>query len=250
MKKHILILLILFSFYSYSQVGTGAITLDEVRTEIGLGTTASLQDCVNNAVESGYDGTYYTSPATSLAEFRGYTHPGATSLSVTTSPYATVDPCAVSGSSTTIYANGTYSTLAGVYNGGTNSGELYSTTDLTTYASSGWYSEPTQDFFKWYRWDSSKGSFDNYTDCTNTISVYYVDYRDTDPCNPTNGETSGTVYSPEYSTVASMFANDAPPYSNTTGTVAPRSWFRDASGSIYYQWDRSIMSWRSSSTCN
>tara|TARA_R110000822_G_scaffold11176_2_gene41271 strand:- start:3806 stop:4267 length:462 start_codon:yes stop_codon:yes gene_type:complete len=53
-------------------VGTGAISLNEVRTELGLGATASLQDCIDNATAANYDPTYYTAPATSLAEFRGY----------------------------------------------------------------------------------------------------------------------------------------------------------------------------------
>ena len=68
-------------------VGTGAITLDEVRLEIGLPSTATLQDCVDNASPSGFNGTYYTAPATSLAEFRGYTEPAGDSMKVTPTTY-------------------------------------------------------------------------------------------------------------------------------------------------------------------
>ena len=52
-------------------VGTGAITLQQVCDEIG-GAQTSLQNCVDDANSAGYDPTYYTAPATSLAEFRGY----------------------------------------------------------------------------------------------------------------------------------------------------------------------------------
>jgi hypothetical protein len=49
-------------------------TLQDVVDELGGGQT-SLQACIDDAVEGDYDPTYYTAPATSLAEFRGYTVP-------------------------------------------------------------------------------------------------------------------------------------------------------------------------------
>ena len=56
-------------------VGIGAIALSEVCDEIGLtGAGRTLQGCIDNANSGGYNGTYYTAPATSLAEFRGYSN--------------------------------------------------------------------------------------------------------------------------------------------------------------------------------
>ena len=52
-------------------VGTGNISLQNVVDEIA-GVQTSLQGCVNDADAGGFNGTYYTAPATSLAEFRGY----------------------------------------------------------------------------------------------------------------------------------------------------------------------------------
>lgn len=50
---------------------TTTFSLQDVVDEIS-GAQTSLQDCVNDANSSSYDATYYTSPATSLLEFRNY----------------------------------------------------------------------------------------------------------------------------------------------------------------------------------
>lgn len=50
---------------------TNTFSLQDVVDEIS-GTQGSLQDCVDDATESGFDTNYYTSPATSLLEFRNY----------------------------------------------------------------------------------------------------------------------------------------------------------------------------------
>jgi hypothetical protein len=50
---------------------TGAFSLQDVVDEINP-TTDDLVDCVSDASSGSYDGTYYTSPATSLLEFRNY----------------------------------------------------------------------------------------------------------------------------------------------------------------------------------
>ncbi len=52
---------------------TSTFSLQDVVDEISP-TTDDLQDCVDDAQSGGYDGTYYTSPATSLYEFRNYSH--------------------------------------------------------------------------------------------------------------------------------------------------------------------------------
>lgn len=53
-------------------VGTGAISLQEVATELGLGSTTNLIACFNNANPAGFDPTYAIPDEQSLSEFRGY----------------------------------------------------------------------------------------------------------------------------------------------------------------------------------
>lgn len=50
---------------------TNTFSLQDVVDEID-GTQSSFQDCIDDATESGFDDTYYTSPVTSLLEFRNY----------------------------------------------------------------------------------------------------------------------------------------------------------------------------------
>lgn len=50
---------------------TNTFSLQDVVNEVNP-TTDDLQDCINDAVSSRYDSTYYTAPATSLLEFRNY----------------------------------------------------------------------------------------------------------------------------------------------------------------------------------
>ena len=50
---------------------TTTFSLQDVVDEINP-TTDDLLDCVSDASSGSYDGTYYTSPATSLLEFRNY----------------------------------------------------------------------------------------------------------------------------------------------------------------------------------
>lgn len=66
---------------------TNTFSLQDVVDEINP-TTDDLQDCINDAVASKYDPTYYTAPATSLLEFRNY---GASLNSVTISYFGTGD---------------------------------------------------------------------------------------------------------------------------------------------------------------
>jgi len=53
-------------------VGTGAISLQEVATELGLDSTTNLIACFNNANPAGFDPTYAIPDEQSLSEFRGY----------------------------------------------------------------------------------------------------------------------------------------------------------------------------------
>lgn len=85
-------------------VGTGAISLTDVTTEIA-GTQTSLQDCVDDHLPAGLDNTYWTSKPSapvSLAEFRGYDDtPSLTSFSLnTTAETSPANACANSGSTT------------------------------------------------------------------------------------------------------------------------------------------------------
>tara|TARA_R110000737_G_C14624761_1_gene494677 strand:+ start:72798 stop:73274 length:477 start_codon:yes stop_codon:yes gene_type:complete len=51
---------------------TTTFSLNDVRVVLGLGTTASLVDCIAAAVAASYNPLYYSAPATSLLEFRDY----------------------------------------------------------------------------------------------------------------------------------------------------------------------------------
>jgi len=62
---------------------TGTFSLQDVVDEINP-TTDDLVDCVSDASSGSYDGTYYSSPATSLLEFRNYAG-AAAQLTLTTS---------------------------------------------------------------------------------------------------------------------------------------------------------------------
>ena len=81
MKKIISLLFSLFiSFNIYAQavpIGAGMSFLD-IKTNMenadGALTINSLQDAIDNAIESSYDPTYYTAPCTSLLEFQNYDH--------------------------------------------------------------------------------------------------------------------------------------------------------------------------------
>ena len=50
---------------------TTTFSLQDVVDEINP-TTDDLVDCVSDATSGSYDGAYYSSPATSLLEFRNY----------------------------------------------------------------------------------------------------------------------------------------------------------------------------------
>ncbi len=59
---------------------TSTFSLQDVVNEINP-TTDDLVDCIADAISSDYDPTYYTSPATSLLEFRNYAGSGAVYIS-------------------------------------------------------------------------------------------------------------------------------------------------------------------------
>ena len=72
MKKLITILFVLVYYFGACQVpNTTTFTLQNVVDEINP-TTDDLADCISDADAAKYDPTYYTSPATSLLEFRNY----------------------------------------------------------------------------------------------------------------------------------------------------------------------------------
>tara|TARA_R110000822_G_scaffold75692_4_gene182116 strand:+ start:210 stop:656 length:447 start_codon:yes stop_codon:yes gene_type:complete len=105
-------------------VGTGAISLNEVRLELSLPANASLLDCINNADAAGYNTTYYTAPATSLAEFRGYTQPAGDTLKITPTSYydggngSTFTITVTSNRTWTVTDNAAWITFAGNSNTG------------------------------------------------------------------------------------------------------------------------------------
>lgn len=110
-------------------VGTGAITLSQVTAEI-INVQNSLQDCVNDACAAGFNGTYYTFPATSLAEFRGY-NDAPCNLDLTISPTSTLRTSSAGSFTITVTVTGgttswtasdnvTWITLSGTTSGTTS----------------------------------------------------------------------------------------------------------------------------------
>ena len=58
-------------------LGTGAITLGQIRLEVGLGATASLADCFTAATGT-FNISYAIPGVQAMSEFRGYVHGVAT----------------------------------------------------------------------------------------------------------------------------------------------------------------------------
>lgn len=77
---------------------TTTFTLQDV-CDVVVGSQSSLQDCVNDAISSWYDGTYYTAPATSLLEFRNYGKTG----TLTNLQYSISSGAAACAASSTAY---------------------------------------------------------------------------------------------------------------------------------------------------
>lgn len=70
-KLTILLLFIWMGLFGQKVPDTNTFSLQDVVNVVNP-TTNDLQDCINDAIESYYDPTYYTPPATSLLEFRNY----------------------------------------------------------------------------------------------------------------------------------------------------------------------------------
>ena len=65
-------------------LGTGSISLVDVRIEVGLGATASLQDCFTASKDAGFNLTYKGNKDR-LSNFKGYNHSVLTSFNRGTS---------------------------------------------------------------------------------------------------------------------------------------------------------------------
>ena len=90
---------------------TTTFSLQDVVTEINP-TTDDLVDCIADANSSGYNSSYYSSPATSLLEFRDYETPtGITSFSSSTGNSNQTTACGLNPTQT-YYHDGTGSTPA------------------------------------------------------------------------------------------------------------------------------------------
>ena len=90
-------------------LSTTTLALSAVTAEIPL-TQNSLQDCVDDASAGDFDGTYYTSPATSLKEFRGYETGGGVTyytFDASSNEPSTADACAITSLNNTFYSTTT-----------------------------------------------------------------------------------------------------------------------------------------------
>lgn len=64
---------------------TNTFSLSDVTTEIGLGSTATLGDCFNNATGAGFDATYGSITDNNMLAFRNYNHSTVRTLSISPS---------------------------------------------------------------------------------------------------------------------------------------------------------------------
>lgn len=84
---------------------TNTFSLQDVVDEINP-TTDDLVDCISDAIEGNYDTNYFSSPATSLLEFRNYS--GSVSLTAITVGNVSIGggPSCTIGGSVSAYHNG------------------------------------------------------------------------------------------------------------------------------------------------
>lgn len=133
-------------------VGTGNISLQEVVNEVNIQGVATLDDCFNYA--AGGLNPLYAAEGQRLSEWKGYTNPGSGgktySMYVKRVPSTALDPCSSSGVSTTVY-----SAIRGLVATFEDEEAIYTDSDLTTVAPSGWYSEYGATEMYWFKWDAS-----------------------------------------------------------------------------------------------
>ena len=87
-------------------LGTGAITLSQIRSEVGLGSTASLADCFTAATGT-FNISYAIPGVQAMSEFRGYVH-GVATTSFSMSTFGSANATTACGYSlnTTRYHDG------------------------------------------------------------------------------------------------------------------------------------------------
>jgi len=127
-------------------VGTGAISLSQVVSELGLLMPRSLNQCISAAVLKDYHPTYFQSPATSLLEFRGYDK-ARTAYPESLGYSASSSAAACSAGTATYYTIGSATWTSAI--------GIFTTSSGTTYAASGYYEQGNN----WRYWDASIGSF-------------------------------------------------------------------------------------------
>ena len=93
---------------------TNTFSLNDVRVELGLGTTASLIDCISNASASGYGPAYYTAPATSLLEFRNYSEPIVAGNTLKVTPTTIDTDASASSNNISVTSNTTWAVTEGL----------------------------------------------------------------------------------------------------------------------------------------
>ena len=108
-------------------VGTGNISLTEVLAEVTGESSQSLVGAIGAANSAGYDPTYYTAPATSLSEFKGYNdNPANVTISPTNLSFSSaaqnsnISVTVVGGASWTASDNQTWIFLTGTTSGTTS----------------------------------------------------------------------------------------------------------------------------------
>ena len=113
---------------------TNTFSLNDVRLELGLGTTASLTDCFTAACASGFDPTYEGSK-NSLSNFRNYNDSACVACVAVTLRYSSSS------------SSGACSSIPFTYYGNANNlsglSVVYTNSNCTAIGSVGWYSDGT-----------------------------------------------------------------------------------------------------------
>jgi len=113
-KLTILLLFIWIGLFGQKVPDTNTFSLQDVVNVVNP-TTNDLQSCINDAIESYYDPTYYTPPATSLLEFRNYGAPVETTETFTSSGTWTC-PTGVSNITAEVWGAGGSGGTGGAFN--------------------------------------------------------------------------------------------------------------------------------------
>jgi len=150
-------------------LGTGSITLNQVRIETESASDSSLSE--NFTAATGVFDSNYEGSKDRLSNFKGYNH-----ISYTPRTYYITDTECGARISTTVYVLSTYATLAAVY----DNAPMYTTAAATTYAAGKYYYKDYTDL-TWYVFNKDNdGLWDGTGTCTSSLSYFGLNQADSE----------------------------------------------------------------------